>query len=191
MLENKESSKPSQWTKLNTKSSTKSKVVGKMTLSQGVAEPEGADAGMAVPLSKQRLRVWLRLLDRNREILGRLRGSLRAEFDTTLPRFDVMATLDRYRDGLRMSHLSAHLKVSNGNVTGIVDSLIHEGLVTRRVDSHDKRATTVRLTRLGIDRFAVMARAHERWIDAMFTELDSNALDRLSSLLDQLHGDPE
>ena len=112
-----------------------------MTLSQGFAEPEGADAGMAVPLSKQRLRVWLRLLDRNREILGRLRGSLRAEFDTTLPRFDVMATLDRYRDGLRMSHLSAHLKVSNGNVTGIVDSLIHEGLVTRRVDSHDKRAT--------------------------------------------------
>ena len=162
-----------------------------MTLSQGFAEPEGADAGMAVPLSKQRLRVWLRLLNRNREILGRLRGSLRDEFDTTLPRFDVMATLDRYRDGLRMSHLSAHLKVSNGNVTGIVDSLIHEGLVTRQVDSHDKRATTVRLTRHGIERFAAMARAHEGWIDAMFTELDSDALDRLSSLLDQLHGDPE
>ena len=162
-----------------------------MTLSQGVAGPKGADAGIVVPLSKQRLRVWLRLLDRNREILGRLRGSLRTEFDTTLPRFDVMATLDRYRDGLRMSHLSAHLKVSNGNVTGIVDSLIHEGLVTRQVDSHDKRATTVRLTRHGIERFAAMARAHERWIDTMFTELDSNALDQLSSLLDQLHGDPE
>ena len=162
-----------------------------MTLSQGVAEPKGADAGIVVPLSKQRLRVWLRLLDRNREILGRLRGSLRTEFDTTLPRFDVMATLDRYRDGLRMSHLSAHLKVSNGNVTGIVDSLIHEGLVTRQVDSHDKRATTVRLTRHGIERFAAMARSHERWIDTMFTKLDSNALDQLSSLLDQLHGDPE
>ena len=162
-----------------------------MTLSQGVAEPKGANAGIVVPLSKQRLRVWLRLLDRNREILGRLRGSLRTEFDTTLPRFDVMATLDRYRDGLRMSHLSAHLKVSNGNVTGIVESLIQEGLVTRRVDSHDKRATTVRLTRHGIESFAAMARAHERWIDTMFTELDSNALDQLSSLLDQLHGDPE
>ena len=162
-----------------------------MTLSQGFAEPEGADAGMAVPLSKQRLRVWLRLLDRNREILGRLRGSLRAEFDTTLPRFDVLATLDRHRDGLRMSSLSAHLKVSNGNVTGIVDSLIHEGLITREVDSDDKRATTVRLTRHGIERIAIMARAHERWINAMFTELDSDGLDRLSSLLDQLHGDPE
>ena len=162
-----------------------------MTLSQGVAEPKGADAGIVVPLSKQRLRVWLRLLDSNREILGRLRGSLRTEFDTTLPRFDVLATLDRHRDGLRMSHLSAHLKVSNGNVTGIVDSLIHEGLITREVDSDDKRATTVRLTRHGIDRFAIMARAHERWINDMFTELDSDGLDQLSSLLDQLHGDPE
>ena len=162
-----------------------------MTLHQGVAETDGADAGMAVPLSKQRLRVWLRLLDRNREILGRLRGSLRTEFDTTLPRFDVLATLDRHRDGLRMSRLSAHLKVSNGNVTGIVDSLIHEGLITREVDSDDKRAATVRLTRHGIERFAIMARAHEGWIDAMFTELDSDALDRLSSLLDRLHGDPE
>ena len=162
-----------------------------MTLSQGLAEPDGADAGTAVSLSKQRLRVWLRLLDRNREILGQLRGSLRAEFDTTLPRFDVLATLDRHRDGLRMSRLSAHLKVSNGNVTGIVDSLIHEGLITREVDSDDKRAATVRLTRHGIERFAIMARAHEGWIDAMFTELDSDALDRLSSLLDQLHGDPE
>ena len=162
-----------------------------MTLPQGIAEPDGAHASITVPLSKQRLRVWLRLLDSNREMLGQLRGSLRAEFDTTLPRFDVLATLDRYRDGLRMSHLSAHLKVSNGNVTGIVDSLIHEGLITREVDSDDKRATTVRLTRHGIERFAAMARAHERWIDRMFTELDSNALDQLSSLLDQLHGDPE
>ena len=124
-------------------------------------------------------------------MLGQLRGSFRAEFDTTLPRFDVLATLDRHRDGLRMSHLSAHLKVSNGNVTGIVDSLIHEGLVTRQVDSDDKRATTVRLTRLGISRFAAMARAHERWIDTMFMQLDGNALDQLSSLLDQLRGDPE
>ena len=162
-----------------------------MTLHQGIVEPDGAHTSVAVPLSKQRLRVWLRLLHRNREMLGQLRGSFRAEFDTTLPRFDVLATLDRHRDGLRMSHLSAHLKVSNGNVTGIVDSLIREGLVTRQVDSNDKRATTVRLTRLGIDRFSVMARAHERWIDTMFTELDSDGLDQLSSLLDQLHGDPE
>ena len=153
--------------------------------------PAAQNAPAEMSLSKQRLRVWLRMLDRNRNFLNRLRASLRDDFETTLPRFDVMATLSWHEEGLRMSALSTHMKVSNGNVTGIVDSLIHEGLVTRQVDSHDKRATTVRLTRHGIERFAAMARAHERWIDRMFTELDSNALDQLSSLLDQLHGDPE
>lgn len=147
------------------------------------------DAEAAAALSKQRLRVWLKMLDRSRGMLGQLRASLRADFDTTLPRFDVMATLDRHRDGLRMSHLSAHLKVSNGNVTGIVDSLIYEGLVTREVVHEDKRAATVRLTPLGIKRFATMACAHEVWINSMFATLDDQALDQLSGLLDQLHGD--
>ena len=140
-------------------------------------------------LSKQRLRVWLRLLDKNRGMLGQLRSSLRTEFDTTLPRFDVMATLDRHREGLRMSHLSAHLKVSNGNVTGIVDSLIHEGLVTHEVAHDDKRAATVRLTSRGIKRFTTMASAHEGWIDSMFANLDEDSLRQLATLLDQLHGD--
>jgi DNA-binding MarR family transcriptional regulator len=160
-------------------------------LADHLADHEATNAGLPVQLSKQRLRVWLRLLDRNREILGQLRASLRTEFDTTLPRFDVMATLDRYREGLRMSHLSAHLKVSNGNVTGIVDSLIQEGLVTREIDHDDKRAATVRLTPHGIEQFAIMARAHEGWIDSMFAGLDRDALDQLSCLLDQLHGDSE
>jgi hypothetical protein len=99
-------------------------------------------AGMS--LSKQRLRVWLRMLDRNRNFLNRLRASLRDDFETTLPRFDVMATLSWHEDGLRMSALSTHLKVSNGNVTGIVESLIREGLVLREVAPDDKRAATVR-----------------------------------------------
>ncbi|MEC8643620.1 MAG: MarR family transcriptional regulator [Pseudomonadota bacterium] len=157
-----------------------------MNLSPTMAARDNAGT---TALSKQRLRVWLRLLDRNRGILGQLRASLRTEFDTTLPRFDVMATLDRHREGLRMSHLSAHLKVSNGNVTGIVDSLIHEGLVKREVVHEDKRAATVCLTPLGIERFTTMASAHETWINAMFAQLDEAALEQLSHLLDQLHGD--
>ena len=157
-----------------------------MNLSPTMAARDNAGAAA---LSKQRLRVWLRLLDKNRGMLGQLRASLRTEFGTTLPRFDVMATLDRHRDGLRMSHLSAHLKVSNGNVTGIVDSLIHEGLVKREVDHEDKRAATVCLTPLGIERFTTMASAHEAWINSMFAQLDEAALEQLSHLLDQLHGD--
>lgn len=146
-------------------------------------------AGMS--LSKQRLRVWLRLLDRNRNFLNRLRASLRDDFETTLPRFDVMATLSWHEDGLRMSALSTHLKVSNGNVTGIVESLIREGLVLREVAPDDKRAATVSLTSLGHQRFQQMAVAHETWVNGMFANLDSEQLDLLAGLLEQLGDDEE
>ena len=73
--------------------------------------------------AKQRLRVWLRLLKLSRGMENTLRERMRAEFGTTLTRFHVMAALDRHLQGLKMSELSSVLKVSNGNVTGIVDRL--------------------------------------------------------------------
>ena len=83
---------------------------------------------MTEPLSKQRLRVWLRLLSAQRGMESYLREKMRLTYDCTLPRFDVLSALDRHRPGLRMSDLSAKLKVSNGNVTGIVDRLAADGL---------------------------------------------------------------
>ena len=81
--------------------------------------------------SKERLRLWIRMLRASRTIEAELRERLRQEFDTTLPRFDVMAALYRAPEGMLMSSLSRFLLVSNGNVTGIVDRLVSEGLVTR------------------------------------------------------------
>ena len=87
-----------------------------------------------------------------------------------------------------MSDLSARLKVSNGNVTGIVESLIREGLVTRTVAPEDKRAAMVKLTQLGVERFQKMAEAHEAWVDDMFASFDSEQLDQFAGLLEQLQG---
>jgi len=139
-----------------------------------------------LPVSKQRLRVWLKLLSANRAVESQLRESLRQHHATTLPRFDVLATLDRYRDGLRMSGLSAHLKVSNGNVTGIVDKLVTEGLVTREITKEDKRATKVRLTEAGQEKFTLMAAEHEKWVDDLFADLDSQDLAVLTGLLSRI-----
>lgn len=150
--------------------------------------PLSADSAAVsdVCLSKDRLRAWLRLLDAHRLIENRLREELRTGHDTTLPRFDVLATLDRYRDGLRMSALSAKLRVSNGNVTGIVDRLAEEGLVTRIADAEDRRAMRVRLTPAGVARFAVMAKAHEGWINTLLSSLDAQELDTLRYLLERI-----
>jgi len=112
----------------------------------------------------QALRLWLRLLSCTVRVENHVRRGLRQEFSTTLPRFDLMAQLERYPAGLRMSDLSKHLMVSGGNVTGITDQLESQGLVVRTFDRGDRRAITVKLTPSGLKRFREMAASHEQWV---------------------------
>jgi DNA-binding MarR family transcriptional regulator len=146
------------------------------------------------PASKQRLRFWLRLLKLQRRMEAVLREKLRAEFGTTLPRFDVMAALYHHERGLRMSALSSFLKVSNGNVTGIVDRLVHDGIIIRVPVKGDRRAMTVRLTTKGRDEFADMASVHEAWVNELLADLphaDAEAMIAGLDRLDQTMGEPE
>jgi len=136
--------------------------------------------------SKQSLRLWLRLLSCSMIVEKRLRGRLNTEFESTLPRFDVLAALERHAAGLRLSELSDSLMVSNGNVTGVVARLIEDGLVTRTVDQEDRRSATVRLTRKGQESFLKMAAAHEQWMDEMFADLSSGQINELTRLLTTL-----
>lgn len=129
--------------------------------------------------SKARLRLWLALLKTSRAIEGEVRERLRARHASTLPRFDVLAALDRYPEGLRMSALSSELRVSNGNVTGIVERLVDEGLAVRETVKDDRRAAIVRLTEAGSSRFAEMAVAHEGWIDSMLGLVDAEEAEAL------------
>jgi DNA-binding MarR family transcriptional regulator len=135
------------------------------------------------PHSKQSLRLWLKLLGCTMIVEKRLRTKLDADFATTLPRFDVLAALERHAQGLKMSALSEFLMVSNGNVTGVVSRLIEDGLVTRTVDEEDRRSATVRLTRKGRDSFLKMAAANERWMDEMFADLSDHQTEELMRLL--------
>ncbi|HEY7826280.1 MAG TPA: MarR family transcriptional regulator [Candidatus Acidoferrales bacterium] len=112
----------------------------------------------------QALRLWLRLLSCTVRMENQVRGRLRVDFETTLPRFDLMAQLERYPEGLRMSELSKRLMVTGGNITGITDQLEQEGLVVRKLDLGDRRAITVKLTETGLQRFRQMAAHHELWI---------------------------
>ncbi|MBO6883090.1 MAG: MarR family transcriptional regulator [Marivita sp.] len=135
------------------------------------------------PVSKARLRLWLQLLKLSSGIEGELRRRLRDRHDTTLPRFDVMAALARHRDGLKMSDLSRYLKVSNGNVTGIVDRLVEEGLALRVAVPGDRRANLARLTPKGEAAFADLAAQHEAWIDELLAPLTDTDTQTLTGLL--------
>ena len=129
------------------------------------------------------LRLWLRLLTCTSMIEAEIRGRLRDRFAVTLPRFDLMAALDKAPEGLTMGELSRRLMVSNGNVTGVTDRLVAEGLVSREPAPNDRRAAVVRLTPEGRRAFAEMARVHEDWIADFFSGLDAQEVARLMDLL--------
>jgi DNA-binding MarR family transcriptional regulator len=129
------------------------------------------------------LRLWLRLLTCTTLIEGEVRRRLRQEFDVTLPRFDLMAQLDKAPGGMTLGELSQRMMVSNGNVTGLSERLMALGLLDRRQSRSDRRAQLVSLTAEGRRAFRAMARAHEGWIAEIFSDLTSADVEALMRLL--------
>jgi DNA-binding MarR family transcriptional regulator len=129
------------------------------------------------------LRLWLRLLTCTQIVEKQVRSQLRERFDTTLPRFDLMAQLERAPDGLKMNELSRRMMVTGGNVTGITDQLVAEGLVDRVDVAGDRRAYRVRLTPKGRKLFNEMASQHESWIVDAFAGLSDKDIATLHRLL--------
>jgi DNA-binding MarR family transcriptional regulator len=132
------------------------------------------------------IRLWLRMLATNRLVETRTRRLLQERYATTLPRFDLMAQLERAPGGLKMGELSRRMMVTGGNVTGITDGLAKEGLVERVADPGDRRATLVKLTPAGKRAFAAMAAEHERWIVESFRELSGREMATMAGLLARL-----
>ncbi len=132
------------------------------------------------------LRLWLRLLTCTTMIENYVRGKLREAFDTTLPRFDLMAQLARHPEGLKMRELSELLMVSGGNVTGITDQLEKDGLVERLTLPGDRRAWKVSLTKAGFETFEQMAATHETWIVELLSGLTGDEQHEIYALLGRL-----
>lgn len=140
----------------------------------------------ASALDHMALRLWLRLLACTNHIEAPLRTRLREQFAGSLPRFDLMAQLEREPQGLSMSELSRRMMVTGGNVTSIVDQLEKEQLVQRHTQIADRRSFTVRLTDAGRTAFAAMAQAHEGWVVALLSPLSEPEQEQLHHLLGTL-----
>ena len=134
----------------------------------------------------QALKLWLRWLSCSTRVQDVVRRRLAAEFGTTLPRFDLLAQLERHPDGLTMRALSQRLMVTGGNVTGITDQLEREGYVVRAPHPSDRRAYAVQLTPAGRRQFRRMAAAHERWVVELFAGWSAEQKDTVQELLGQL-----
>ncbi len=146
--------------------------------------PRGADRETAArPDDHRALRLWLRMLTCTQLIERHVRNQLRTRFATTLPRFDLMSQLQRHPEGLKMNELSRRMMVSGGNVTGITDQLVKEGLVERVPQPSDRRAVRIKLTRAGAKAFAEMAGEHEAWVIGLLSGLTRREHQDLLGLL--------
>lgn len=134
----------------------------------------------------QSLKLWLRMLSCTVKIENEVRTRLRATFGITLPRFDLMAQLERFPDGLRMGELSKRMMVTGGNITGITDQLEQEKLVARVVDPKDRRSYSVKLTPAGRRAFDEMARVHEGWIAELLHGVTPDDKTQLIDLLSHM-----
>ncbi|PWF54641.1 MarR family winged helix-turn-helix transcriptional regulator [Massilia glaciei] len=134
----------------------------------------------------QSLKLWLRMLSCTVRIETEIRTRLRSTFDITLPRFDLMAQLERYPKGLRMGELSKRMMVTGGNITGITDQLALENLVVRVPDPKDRRVYSVRLTPAGRRAFAEMALVHEQWVAELLKDISSEDKGTMIALLSQM-----
>ena len=132
---------------------------------------------------KDELRLWLRLFACKEVIEGEVRRRLRDSFDVTLPRFDLMAQLYRAPKAMTLGELSQRMMVSNGNVTGLVERLVEQGLISRRPSPEDRRAQLVSLTAEGRRFFGAMARANGEWIADMLADLSGDEIETLMRLL--------
>ena len=155
------------------------------------AEHDNQEAGLdlASRLTQdhhQSLKLWLRMLSCTVRIENEIRTRMRATFDITLPRFDLMAQLERHPDGLRMGELSKRMMVTGGNITGITDQLEQEKLVLRVPDAKDRRVYTVKLTAAGRLAFAEMASVHEGWIAELLQDMSADDKSQLIALLSQM-----
>ncbi|MES2054959.1 MAG: MarR family transcriptional regulator [Pseudomonadota bacterium] len=144
---------------------------------------EKHDGALAGPLD---VRLWLRLLSCTMVIEKRLKRRLTDRYDTTLPRFDVLAALARHPDGMTMGALSRSLLVSNGNVTGLIKTLQKEGHAALAPGAEDRRASIVRLTPEGREYFDALAQVHRGWISGMLGGLDTAQREALFELLGAL-----
>ena len=145
----------------------------------------GLDTGLSDD-THESLRLWLRLLTCTHLIENNVRKTLAAQFKTTLPRFDLMAQLERAPQGLQMGELSRRMLVTGGNITGIVDQLERAGLLVRTEDPGDRRVYLVKLTKEGRRQFALMAIEHESWIVQLFAGMPKREQRTLNESLSRL-----
>lgn len=125
---------------------------------------------------RDEVRLWLYVLEVYGEIFDELNRSLKAQAGISLTKYDALAQLYRFPDGLSMSALSTALKVTNGNVSGLVSRLVKDGLAEKRMSDTDRRSFSALMTPEGRSTFEHAIRVHDSILSKHLSRLNSEEL---------------
>lgn len=98
---------------------------------------------------KVEARIWIQILSLESAIFSELNGALSREYGLSVAKFEFLAQVDRYPDGISLGTISSNLRVTSGNVSGLVRRLEAEGLISRKPSLRDRRSFIVRFTPKG------------------------------------------
>lgn len=150
------------------------------------SEPMAGDPAVASRERSAQLQLWHTILDIHGTIFARLNHDLVREFGITLAKFDVLAQLDRSPEGLTQIDLSRQLKVTGGNVTGLVRRMIADGLISRETSSSDRRAFVVQLTAHGRTLYRSARKRHDALLAQTFGAFGDERAVQARDILRQL-----
>lgn len=125
---------------------------------------------MAEGFAEDRVATWRSVLLAQHRVVAAIERDLADAGLVPLSWYDVLLELNAAPDaGLRMQDLGSRAVLSRSRVSRLVDDLESSGLVARRPDPDDGRATLACLTAQGRKAFRRAAKVYLRGIEAHFT----------------------
>jgi DNA-binding MarR family transcriptional regulator len=126
------------------------------------------------------------------DAVARLRRVLRAGIRTdisweALPmaQVEILQTLADSSPA-RVNDLAERLHLAQSTVSGLIGQMMTAGLVSREIDSSDRRAAVVTLTPAGADQLHAWETAHVQWIQGALSRLTAGDRTAISSSLPAL-----
>ena len=110
-----------------------------------------------------------------------------AKYGLSISAFNILMILSRSEGkGCKQRDLSSLMLVSRANVTGLIDSLVRQGFVTRTASQKDRRVCIAKITKAGDDLLEQLLPWHYEEMSRVAADMSLQEKENLSRLLTRL-----
>ena len=133
---------------------------------------------------RESLKLWIELIRYSSKLEQIIDDNLRQNFGQNISRFDVLSQLERENgNGLTVGELAQRLIASKGNITGLLDRMKKDGLVSRAEKPEDRRSFQINITKKGLKLFNKMADSNAKWVAQSFRSIELKSMKEITHFL--------